>query len=427
MPGIEPSTGASLIGPIDGLQMTIVDDQLVVLDPRTHRRVLLNASAALIFTAIETRRTLDDLVAQLVDEVGMDAEDLFHDVCGTVDRLLVQGMLERDEPAVAEPSTEPVATTDPVEEPAGTRPDPTVGVTWSFDSGPRLIAGTTVVLRAETAEFTTELEAACAGFADAAAPRPAEHRIEVIVAAAADGVEHEPPDDGAAGRFRVVVDGMTRTGSLEAAEVTASMLDQLDLVLIDHAAGLRFHAGAAERDGRVVVVMGESGQGKSTLTAGLVRAGWSYVTDELVAIEPTTLAAHGYARPFDLDDTSREMLERPEADLVTGSHKDKVLARHFGPASAGGTVVLNVLLTGEPPAAHATSLVEEVPAAEAIMSILTLTFATTFEDPGALAHLGAMCTKVPTIRLDRAPLPDMIRVIEQHVAAGDPATVGTGR
>ena len=49
---------------------------------------------------------------------------------------------------------------------------------------------------------------------------------------------------------------------------------------------LLLHAGAVERDGRVVALTGISGQGKTTLTAALVQAGYGYVTDELVAIDP---------------------------------------------------------------------------------------------------------------------------------------------
>ncbi len=48
---------------------------------------------------------------------------------------------------------------------------------------------------------------------------------------------------------------------------------------------LLLHAAAAERDGRVVILAGPEGSGKSTLVAALVRSGLRYVTDETVAVE----------------------------------------------------------------------------------------------------------------------------------------------
>jgi hypothetical protein len=57
------------------------------------------------------------------------------------------------------------------------------------------------------------------------------------------------------------------------------------------------HAGAAARDGEVVVLVGESGAGKSTLVAGLIRAGWTYLSDEAAGIDARG-NVHPYARPI---------------------------------------------------------------------------------------------------------------------------------
>ena len=79
---------------------------------------------------------------------------------------------------------------------------------------------------------------------------------------------------GAAGRHRLVLDGrvVSRVGTPEAAAVHA--LHHLDELAVAGSAGaLLFHAGAVERDGRVVMVLGVSGKGKSTLTAGAGAAG----------------------------------------------------------------------------------------------------------------------------------------------------------
>jgi hypothetical protein len=64
---------------------------------------------------------------------------------------------------------------------------------------------------------------------------------------------------------------------------------------------LLLHAAAAAQDGAVVVLPGPRGAGKSTLVAALVDAGLRYVTDEAVAIEPSTLGIEPYPKPIALD------------------------------------------------------------------------------------------------------------------------------
>jgi hypothetical protein len=67
---------------------------------------------------------------------------------------------------------------------------------------------------------------------------------------------------------------------------------------------LLFHAGAVQLthidgpDGRGVLLPGPSGSGKSTLSAGLVRAGFGYLTDELVALDLTSGQLLPYPKPI---------------------------------------------------------------------------------------------------------------------------------
>jgi hypothetical protein len=56
------------------------------------------------------------------------------------------------------------------------------------------------------------------------------------------------------------------------------------------------HAAAARRGGRGVLLPGSRGSGKSTLVTALVRAGWRYLSDEAVPLDP----ASDRAVPFPL-------------------------------------------------------------------------------------------------------------------------------
>jgi hypothetical protein len=61
---------------------------------------------------------------------------------------------------------------------------------------------------------------------------------------------------------------------------------------------LLFHSGAVEADGTGVLFPGASGSGKSTLTAGLVRSGLGYLTDELAALHMTSGKLVPYPKPI---------------------------------------------------------------------------------------------------------------------------------
>lgn len=75
------------------------------------------------------------------------------------------------------------------------------------------------------------------------------------------------------------------------------------------------HAAGAERHGIGVLLPGASGRGKSTLVAGLVQAGFRYLSDEAVALEPTTSLLQPFPKPIALRPGSWEALAELRPDL----------------------------------------------------------------------------------------------------------------
>jgi len=59
---------------------------------------------------------------------------------------------------------------------------------------------------------------------------------------------------------------------------------------------LQFHASAVEIDGQGVILPGESGVGKSTLTAGLLAGGARYLCDEFALVDTRTALLQPYPR-----------------------------------------------------------------------------------------------------------------------------------
>jgi hypothetical protein len=80
---------------------------------------------------------------------------------------------------------------------------------------------------------------------------------------------------------------------------------------------LLLHASAAELAGRTVVLPAPSGSGKSTLVAGLIREGCRYITDEAVAIDPSSGLIEPFPKPLSLESGSWHLL--PEFEPVLGS------------------------------------------------------------------------------------------------------------
>jgi hypothetical protein len=98
------------------------------------------------------------------------------------------------------------------------------------------------------------------------------------------------------------------------------------------------HAGVVAHAGRAWVVPGTSGHGKTTLTAALVKAGFGYISDEVLAIDRVSHAVYPFRRPLALShdvwpllgldaalrpDPGRERLVAP-AVLGSGGEADRV-------------------------------------------------------------------------------------------------------
>lgn len=59
---------------------------------------------------------------------------------------------------------------------------------------------------------------------------------------------------------------------------------------------LLLHAAALERDGRALVLTGESGAGKSTMATLLAVRGWRFMGDEFALLDPATGLLHAFPR-----------------------------------------------------------------------------------------------------------------------------------
>lgn len=62
------------------------------------------------------------------------------------------------------------------------------------------------------------------------------------------------------------------------------------------------HAAAVARRGALVLLAGESGAGKTTLTLALLDAGWTYLSDDLAPVSVETAFVHPFPKPLGVKD-----------------------------------------------------------------------------------------------------------------------------
>ena len=108
---------------------------------------------------------------------------------------------------------------------------------------------------------------------------------------------------------------------------------------------VHLHAASVARGGRAVILAGRSGDGKSTLTAKLIQAGWEYVTDEQVTFDERDRNVIPYPRPLTLRQGVWDLFEgiggeRRENDY----HRVETTLAELGATAARGPVEPVLLL-----------------------------------------------------------------------------------
>ncbi len=399
------------------LLRAVAGDKLVVLDRGTAVCHVLNASAGLILEAVDGERSVNAIVDLLAVDTGLDADIIAADVHTALTDLRAHGLVRtvgEPPPAAAPPPSTAGVTT------VGVAPSsdsgPTGGEEWSPEVARRMdqVAGAAVIgpmaLAGAGVEIRTNDPGTAARLTTLTASLP---RLDSATTTVwlLDGGEDGPR------RWRIYLDDDLFATLPDADAMVEATMTQLNQIAVAQSTGwVLLHAGAVELDGRVVVVAGDSGRGKSTLTAALVQAGFGYLTDELVRIDPETLAVPPYPKPFDLSTASQTLLGLRPAGASAPGPKGRVAPGAVGSVSEGGELALLVLLE-PPPADDAPSAEPPVPAAttlepvDALVELLHSTFAETFALPDALDALVSMCTAVPAIALPRMPLPDAVAAV----------------
>jgi hypothetical protein len=353
---------------------------LLLFEPASRRLHALNASAALVWERLDGTTTAHAIATQLGERYASDRAVVEADVAAVIGRFAGLGLLAGSVPGAAPgaapaPAASLLTSVDAVaaaRRRLGDRP-------WAWTSGTHVALGVAFRVQAEDAAAGGALARVLRSLrsTDAAADPDDVHTYSVL--------------HGDAGRWSVLVDGVS-AGTVDSVDaVVASVLRHLDRSVVTHAgAALCFHGGAVQIGRKVVLLPGAVGSGTSTVTAALVRRGAGYVADQVAVFDLARGAVPPYLRPIGTT---------PPADPA--SIPGVVLSR----GGALGMVVSPVHVPGSP------TRVEQRTDADAVRLLLDTTYA--FEALGADGFLAlvALARRVPVYRVQYGDLDAACEVV----------------
>lgn len=178
---------------------------------------------------------------------------------------------------------------------------------------------------------------------------------------------------------------------------------------------VRLHSAAVARAGLAVAIVGPMGAGKSTLAAGLVRRGWDYLTDEVVAIDDVA-RVRPYAKPCSLGDPPAALALGPwtAPSGATGylGGSGLVPAAVLGSVADGPAALRAVVLPTYRRGGSTT--IAEIDPVDALVDIGAHAFG--LDEPGALGRLYDAVRALPCFRLSTGDLHAACDAVEAAVA-----------
>ena len=157
---------------------------------------------------------------------------------------------------------------------------------------------------------------------------------------------------------------------------------------------LLLHGAAVADSGSTVLLGGGSGAGKTTTTVELVAGGMTFLTDELVELDPASGWVRGFARPLGLEGPARAW--RPELRPAWALDED-LLRWPVAPHAVGQVVERGQLALIVHLEFADTTAVEVLEPLEALGRLCQLTFNRHRLTVDALAVLADLVTDLPSI------------------------------
>lgn len=201
--------------------------------------------------------------------------------------------------------------------------------------------------------------------------------------------------------------------------VQGRILGEIMAGLLRQRGHLVIHACAVEKDGEAVAFVGESGWGKSTLAEFFCQNGYRLLTDDVMALDGSTVIP-SYPQ-IRLRSDSAEHLARESGVVFEEIARNGPKHAHNGLRMPDAPVPLRALYLLEPAYYDETSVVD-IPAGQALMHLVAHTRAKTLVQTNApdllrqhLAHCADLVRTVPPRVLRRKRSLESLSEIQQLV------------
>ena len=319
MSGVPPSSSdpGRLPRRVEHVTVVDIDDEQVVYDPMRREAHLLNVTAGLVLSRCDGHTERQQLVEELAAAYAVDPGIVSADVQATLDDFGLRGLVMTDEPAAdaapvfaADPRLAlPESWSDSDLAPTGHRAP--LPIEWLWQSPVLAALESRFRVRTDDPLIARYVEQVFGSLAapttDTAAAGGAISIVDVITA--------DRP-------YRLLLDGIDVGGGDDLDSVMTFLHWRLNqLAIASTSTRVLLHASAVRRTDGVAVFPAESNSGKSTLAAGLVRAGFGYVTDEAVAIDPAQGRVVPFPKPISLDPGSWPLFAATGLFLDEGGHE----------------------------------------------------------------------------------------------------------
>lgn len=181
------------------------------------------------------------------------------------------------------------------------------------------------------------------------------------------------------------------------------------------------HAAAASWDEQGIVLPAAMDSGKTTLAAGLVLAGFSYLSDEATLIDPDTGRLHPFAKPLWMEPPTVRLLDGLYESLPSSyrrimKHNYHVPPKRLRPGCVGLPCEVRYVIAPSYAPGSVTSL-ELMDGAEALMVLARNSFNLRTFGAAGIAILGSVVEQASSFRLTVGDLPSAVGALRELVSS----------
>jgi len=205
------------------------------------------------------------------------------------------------------------------------------------------------------------------------------------------------------------------------AESPPVALAELTRLAVEHSPLMCMHAGVVSGPGGLIAIPGQSGLGKTTLVAALVRAGFGYVSDEALAVDRASGQVTAFARPLALAADVWTLLGPDLGAAPPDGTEQLVAPTLLGRVAPDGGVVRDIVLAERAPRSDGPAHIEPAARGDAVPALLGRAF-NHYRDPeGSFRAVVGMVREARVWRASYAQAPDLAECLGQLLGVHSPA------